>query len=442
MRKLAQEKQVRMKRHGNLWAQVCDRKNIAEAADKAIKNKLMTKDRRNFLNNKDHLIDAIMESLINETYCFGSLYSFTVFEPKERVIHCPPFYPDRILHHCIMNVTIPLFNEKFTADTYGSIIGRGVTLLNRKLMKVLRRNPDAYYLKIDISKFYPSIDHDVAKAQIRKMVKCKKTLRMFDAIIDVHNEGMPIGSFPSQYIANLVLSPIDHWVKEKARLKHYFRYMDDMLFVLPDKATAHQVLKDVTVELDRLKLTVKNNVRIAPVTDGIDFVGYKFFPTHVLLRKRIKEKMKRTVLKLRKNNVSDAYFMLKTASHFGWCKHANCRNLLRKTFKERFDLYKNKMEFKRLSEKKESQNWFTLPKSKRISIKELFGKDIAILDFLKASIKGEDKSVVKFVFPDNPTDEHYFITRSDVIMDRLERDREHLPFVATVKKVNNYIAYE
>ena len=150
-----------MKRYGNLWDKVCERANIELAAELAVKAKRLTKARTEFLENKQQLLDDLQASLINETYRFSPLHSFTVYEPKERQIHTPPFYPDKILHHALMNVVKPLFMEKFTADTYGSIKGRGVSMTAEKLKKVLREHPDWYFLQIDVHHFYQSIDHDV-----------------------------------------------------------------------------------------------------------------------------------------------------------------------------------------------------------------------------------------------------------------------------------------
>lgn len=431
-----------MKRHGNLWPLICDRQNIEDAADKALKGKQITKDRKRFIDNRDALLDDLHQSLINETYEFGALYDFTVYEPKKRVIHCPRFYPDRILHHAVMNVMMPIFMTKFTADTYGSIKGRGVKLAGGKLSKSLRNNPDSYFLQVDMKSFYQSIDHDVAKGLLRRIIKCQKTLKLFDAIIDVHSPGMPIGSYTSQYVGNLLLSPVDHWAKEVVKVKHYYRYMDDIVMLVPDKATAHHVLSLLKEQLNILKLDLKNNVRIAPVGIGIDFIGYRFYPTHTRLRKRIKVRMQRNVRRLIKNNVSDSYFKRKTASHFGWCKHANCRNLLRKTLSSKLYLYENKMEIKKLSQIRAEQNWFGLAREKRVSIEALVGKEIAFLDFTITQIRGEDKAILKFAYPESLESPHYVITRSDVIRDRLERDKEIMPFIATIKKVKNYTAYE
>lgn len=174
----------------------------------------------------------------------------------------------------------------------------------------------------------------------------------------------------------------------------------------------------------------------------MDFMGYKFYPTHTLLRKRIKQHMQRRVRELAARDVSDEEFKRKTASFFGWCKHADCRNLLRTTFKEKLTLYANNMEFKRLSQIRDAENWFGLSREKRVSIESLFNADIIFFEHLITTIKNETKVVVKFAFPDSPEDYRYFITRSDVIRDRLERDKDVMPFIATIKKIKNYTAYE
>ncbi len=176
-----------MKRYGNLWDKICERENIELAAELAVKGKRLTKARQLFLDNKTQMLDDLQASLINETYRFNKLHSFVIYEPKERQIHCPPFYPDKILHHALMNVIKPCLLEKFTADTYGSIKGRGVTMASEKLKKVLREHPYWYFLQVDVRHFYQSVDHDVCKAAVRRVIKCPKTLKMIDALIDVHD---------------------------------------------------------------------------------------------------------------------------------------------------------------------------------------------------------------------------------------------------------------
>lgn len=431
-----------MKRTGNLWPLICDRANIEKAASDAISGRRLTKKERQFVENRPAMLDALEQSLVTETYRFGPFHSFTVKEPKERRIDHPDIYPDKILHNCAMNIVAPVLCEKFTADTYGSIKGRGIKKAADKLKKALHDNPGWYYVQIDIRKYYQSIDHNILKGLLRRAIKCQPTLRLLDAIIDAFSPGLAIGVWPSQYFANLMLTPVDHWAKEQAHIPHYFRYMDDIVFLAPDKATANLWLREITEQCRALKLELKPTTRVAPVECGMDFMGYKFYPTHTLLRKRIKQHMQRRGRKLAAKEVSDEEFKRKTASFFGWCKHADCRNLLRTTFKEKLTLYANNMEFKRLSQIRDAENWFGLSREKRVSIESLFNADIIFFEHLITTIKNETKVVVKFAFPDSPEDYRYFITRSDVIRDRLERDKDVMPFIATIKKIKNYTAYE
>lgn len=84
---------------------------------------------------------------------------------------------------------------------------------------------------------------------------------MLDAIIDSFSPGLAIGVCPNQCFANLMLTPVDHWAKEDAHITHYFRYMDDILFLAPDKATAHRWLDEISAQINALKLEIKKNVQ-------------------------------------------------------------------------------------------------------------------------------------------------------------------------------------
>ena len=429
-----------MKRYGRLWERICSRENIEEAADNAVKGRKSRREQMRFLSDRENNLNRIEDMLRNETYQFGPLKSFTVYEPKERSIHHPAFFPDKVLHHCLMNVLAPLIISKLSPDCYGSIRERGLSQACDAIKRYTREYADGYYLQIDIRHFYQSIDHGVCLQELEHIVKCKKTLRMARAIVEAHPEGMAIGVYPSQYLANLVLNRFDHCVKEVLHVGGYVRYMDDMVFFVWTKQEAHDLLAQVTEYLSELKLTVKPNARIAPVECGIDMVGYIFFPTHTRLRRRIKENMQRNIRRLEKRNVDDATFKRKLASHFGWCQRGDCRNLVRKSMGEHYRLFKDNMEFKRLSELR--PRWFDLPKEARVSIQDLYGKDVVIFDYLIDTIKNEEKAVIKFAYPEKPEDYHYTITRSEVVRDRLARDKALMPFVCQFKTKKSYICYE
>jgi retron-type reverse transcriptase len=266
----------------------------------------------------------LQRMLLDRTYCTSTYTTFPVFEPKQRLVYRLPYFPDRIAHHAAMNILEPIFVSTFTADTYSCIKGRGIRGAREAIQKALKDVPGTIYcLKLDIRKFYPSIDHDILKQLLRRKIKDPDMLWFLDEVID-SADGLPIGNYLSQYLANYYLTFFDHWLKEKKGVRYYFRYADDCVFLAPDKASLHLLLADIREYLAiELKLIVKDNYQIFPVAArGIDFVGYVFFHTHTLIRKSIKQRFAR-MMRWRRNKQS-------VASYWGWLKHANTINLRRK----------------------------------------------------------------------------------------------------------------
>lgn len=151
-------------------------------------------------------------------------------------------------------------------------------------------------MKLDVRKFYPSIDHDILYEILQKKIKDKKLLALLKEII-YSADGVPIGNYLSQFFANLYLAYFDHWVKEELKCKFYFRYTDDIVVLNDNKEFLRTVLLSMKLYLRNvLKLELKQNYQIFPVNSrGIDFVGYRFFHTHVLLRKSIKVRLFRLI---------------------------------------------------------------------------------------------------------------------------------------------------
>ena len=324
-----------MKRINNLFDKICDYSNIEIADKKASKNK--NKNPGVIRHNKIRQIDnlKLIEMLKNDTYKTSEYKTFTIYEPKERLIFRLPFYPDRIVHHAIMNILEPIWVNIFISNTYSCIKGRGI---HKAVIDVKRALKDVdntpYCLKLDIRKFYPSINHDILKKIIRRKIKDRKLLNLLDGIID-SSEGVPIGNYLSQFFANLYLAYMDHWIKEVLKVKYYFRYADDIVILGSDKKTLHDIFHKIQNYLDcNLKLYIKDNYQIYPVDKrGIDFVGYRFYHTHVLLRKTIKTKCNRLINKLKQNKISNDTFNRRFCSYFGWLKFCNSKNFLSKLYK-------------------------------------------------------------------------------------------------------------
>lgn len=291
-----------MKRIGNLFERVADLENLKLADEIARKGKLHSYGVQLHDKNREANLLQLRQSLLDGTFHTSAYHIFTIFEPKERKIFRLPYYPDRILHHAVM------------------------------------QDPDGtrYCLKIDVRKFYPSINHDVMKTIVRRKIKDKRLLALLDEIIESVPTGVPIGNYLSQYFANLFLAYFDHWLKEEKRVKHYFRYADDMVIFADNKEYLHALLHDIRAYLYGLKLHVKRNYQVFPVDKrGVDFLGYVFFHTHTLLRKSIKQKLCRRVAHLnkRKTKPTKDQYKQQICSWWGWCKYCNSVNLINKLSK-------------------------------------------------------------------------------------------------------------
>ncbi len=317
-----------MKRTGNMYSKIYDLENLYLADKIARKGKLKQPGIIEHDKDRDSNILKLQIMLKDKLYKTSEYTTFTIFEPKERLIFRLPYFPDRIVHHAIMNILEPLFVSSFTADTYSCIKGRGIHAAANALKKALRNVPETQYcLKLDIKKFYPSVNHDILKQLLRKKIKDNDLLWLLDNIID-SADGLPIGNYLSQYFANFYLTYFDHWIKEQRMVKYYFRYADDIVILSDNKLYLHELLFDIkNYLLENLKLEVKHNYQVFPVDDrGIDFIGYVFHHSHILLRKSIKQNFARRLAK----NINPQSI----ASYKGWAQHCNSKNLLKKLLNE------------------------------------------------------------------------------------------------------------
>ena len=322
-----------MKRYGYLFEKVVDIDNLRLAADKAMKGKKWRKEVKAFEANREELLYKLQQDLINGTYITSQYETFVIYEPKERVIYKLPFYPDRIVHHAIMNILEPIWVSILIKQTYSCIKGRGIHKALHDLKKALKDKENTQYcLKLDIKQFYPSIDHDILKQLIRRKIKDTKLLQLLDGIIDSTN-GVPIGNYLSQFFANIYLTYIDHELKEVQKAHYYFRYADDIVALSSNKVQLRKWLEWLKNGLYvHLKLHIKGNYQVFSVDiRGIDFIGYKSYHGYILLRKKIKRRYCKRVSKLNKLGCDIQYYKLRVCSYLGWLKYCNCVNLALKT---------------------------------------------------------------------------------------------------------------
>lgn len=326
-----------MKRHGQLYPKITTKENIYQAYRSARKGKSWQDTIKRFESNLDGNLYRIKKSLEDKTFTTSEYSVFTIYEPKERQIYRLPFNPDRVVQHALMNILEPIWTNLFIHDSYSCIKGRGIHKGSKRLMSFIRRcGKDCYCLKLDISKFYPSIDHDILYQIVKRKIKCRDTLWLLKNIIYSLPGGcnVPIGNYTSQWFGNLYMNELDQFLKHEHQVQFYMRYCDDFLIIHQDKKYLHYLRREIEQFLwDKLKLTL-SRAAVFPVGQGIDFLGYRHFPGYILLRKRTVKRFRKRCKELPKEysdgRIDRGQYRSSLASMEGWLKWCNGYNLTEK----------------------------------------------------------------------------------------------------------------
>ena len=277
-----------MKRHGNLWDKIVSIENLELAHYTASKGKSKYKEVIE-VNNDVRLHIARLRRLLNSGKFTTSPYKVAqIFDGnKHRIIHKLPYWPDRVVQHAIMAIVEPILRNSLIRDTFQSIKKRGAGDAFFRLRNIIAYNKRARYaVKLDIKKFYPSINNDILKAQVRTKIKCRKTLDILDDIID-STEGLPIGNYTSQILGNFHLSHIDWTVKQELKPIGYFRYCDDMIVIDETKERLNFTVQLILSMVNSLGLKCKDPIYSDIQKQGIDFVGYLLRPAYSHVRSKI-----------------------------------------------------------------------------------------------------------------------------------------------------------
>lgn len=331
-----------MKRYGHLFPQITAFPNLLRACRRAACGKKNKRYVSQFLQNMESNLLCIQRELESETYVWGDYYTFEITDPKPRIISAPSFR-DRIVHHAICNVIEPIFDATFIDNSFACRKGKGALAGVFAYEKIIHHHPElVHVLKCDVRKFFPSVDHEVLFALIKRKIKDPPLLRLLHNLIFIdEGKGLPIGNLSSQLFANIMLSPLDHHLKETLKVKHYLRYMDDFMIVHEDI----NVLRQIRIESKRflsetLKLTMHpNKQHIWKVENGLDWLGFRIFPNgYKRLRGVI---VRRFRFRLKSFNRGDnqqvtdfSSVRSSIASFLGMAKHANTFSLCREIFQE------------------------------------------------------------------------------------------------------------
>lgn len=362
----------------DLFNSICSMDNLYRAYQNAKSGKGWYKEVKQIEKRPFYYLAGLQYMLKNHLFKTSEYEIFILNEgKKKRDVYKLPFFPDRIAQWAILQVIEPFLVANMTADTYSAIPGKGIQPIVNDLRgyyktkrvdgkkksvwvpSILLRDEEntRYCYKIDLHHYYQSINHEVLKQKFRKVFKDPELLWLLDEIVDSintateedlielslsgeievdPNTGIPIGNYMSQYSGNFYLSSFDHWVKEELHVKHYYRYMDDVVIFASSKEELHEIHRKVTAYTrDYLHLNIKGNYQIFPTkVRGVDFVGYRFFGEYTLLRKSTAINFKRKMRACRKkmeNNIPPTYSeWCSFNSYKGWLGNCDSYRLFKK----------------------------------------------------------------------------------------------------------------
>lgn len=326
-----------MKRVGNLMPRILHFDNLRNAFLKAMRGKQEKETVKAFRNSLDKSLDEIGRQLADASFEFGHYHFFTIYDPKKRLICAAPFSA-RVAFHALMNVCEPLFERWQVYDSYACRKGKGTYKALERAMAYARTY--RWFIKLDVTKFFDSIDHEVLKNSLARLFKDPILLRIFSDIIDSHHaspgRGLPMGNLTSQFFANHYMAMADHYAKEQLGARAMVRYMDDILFFANDKEELRLLAADYVRFLsDRLKLKMHPSVMNRTVY-GVPYLGYVVYGDRLRLngrsRKRFRKRIRELDMAWNEGATDEQKCSERMQSALAFVKKADTRRLCEKLF--------------------------------------------------------------------------------------------------------------
>jgi len=284
-----------MKRHKHLYETMTSLESLLAASQSALHGKRMKPAAARYLIGMEKEVIALHEELRSGSYQHGPYHYFMIHEPKLRRVAAARFR-DRVVHHALVRVLEPLFEPRFIEDSFACRPGKGTHAGMRRAAEFAQRFP--YALKCDVQKYFPSIHQGILMEQVSRVIGDAQVLAVVAEVLGSHTDsvrqawpeggglfdlqeeryGLPIGNLTSQFLANVYLNDLDHFVKHELRVKGYVRYVDDFILFGHDRATLRAQGRAVHEKLQELKLTIHpDKYHLGPTRCGVDFTGFIVF---------------------------------------------------------------------------------------------------------------------------------------------------------------------
>ncbi len=298
----------------SLFERIHSLSNLLLAARTAARGKRYRRSAAAFLLRMESQCLRLSQALRDGSWRPGSYRVFAITDPKPRTICAAPF-ADRVVHQALVQVVEPLFERGFVFDSYSCRVGKGTHAALRRVARWVREYP--WVLKVDVQKYFPSIDHEIVMALLRRRIRCERTIDLFAKVLaswcsdeapqhwfdgdDVHTprpraRGLPIGNLTSQFLSNVVLDAVDHRVKDGLGVRAYARYCDDMVVCGRSPSELWRVAAEIQAALRRLRLVPHpTKTMVLPAAQGVPWVGFVVRPSGVTLRPAAFSRLRRRV---------------------------------------------------------------------------------------------------------------------------------------------------
>ncbi len=318
------------KKHRNLFDKICDPDALWQAYRRAANGKRNGGGYLLFRQHEAANIAQLAVSLKDGSYRPGEPQTFTVYEPKRRQISALPFR-DRIVQHALAAVIEPIFERVFLPQSHACRVGkgthRGAVAAQAIMRRMLRKGAEPWFLKIDFAAYFASIDRSILHREVERKVSCRKTLDLLALFHPPTGTGVPIGNLTSQICANIYGHILDRFLAHTVKQSRFIRYMDDTVIF----AYSREYLELLRFRIKwfcQVEMGMNfSHWMIAPITRGINFLGYRIWPTHKLLRPASVARAKKKIARYKKHGCREQLTRF-LASWRGHAKWANTHNLL------------------------------------------------------------------------------------------------------------------
>lgn len=360
----------------DLYEPMLEHSNVEDKFKKAAKGKTTRPDVAEILSNIEYHTDFLMEQLKNtapesmqverpeKSWKPSNHQKVTINEgttKKSRNIEKPRYNYEQVVHHIVIGACQETMMKGMYEFACGSVPNRGAHYGKKYMERWIHGDKKncKYVLKMDIRHFFESVDHDVLKKFLKKKIKDRKMLHILFLIIDGCEMGLPLGFYTSQWLANFMLQPLDHYIKEQLHAKYMVRYMDDIVILGSNKKELHRIRDEIEKYLnERLHLKMKYNHQVfrfdyidrkSKERKGrpIDFMGFQFYHDKTILRESIMLSCTRKVARVSKKDKITWYDESAILSYMGYIKHTDTYNV----YTDRIKPYVNVKKLKRIVSK-------------------------------------------------------------------------------------------